>query len=130
MLALALHHALPSRDTAAPSMRYGPLLRFTFSPFAQERLLRLCALLVFAAFSILWSCIALPLSEPPLSLSQTVIGAFGLARAAGALVATAVGRLNDRGLSRRTTGIDLALLVASWLPLVSPGSRYGRWWSA
>ncbi|WP_329088028.1 MULTISPECIES: MFS transporter [unclassified Streptosporangium] len=119
-LALALHHALPPRHTAAPSMRYGQLLRSTITLFAQERLLRLralLALLIFAAFSTLWSCVALPLSAPPLSLSHTAIGAFGLAGAAGALAATAAGRLNDRGLSQRTTGIGLALLVASWLPL-------------
>ncbi|MGW0587205.1 MFS transporter [Streptosporangium sp. NPDC002607] len=120
VLALALHHVLPPRDTAAPSMHYGQLLRSTLSLFAQERLLRLralLALLIFAAFSTLWSCIALPLSAPPLSLSHTAIGAFGLLGAAGALAATAAGRLNDRGLSQRTTGIGLALLVASWLPL-------------
>ncbi|MFI7446233.1 MFS transporter [Nonomuraea sp. NPDC049714] len=119
-LALALHHALPPRDTAAPSMHYGQLLRSTLTLFAQERLLRLralLALLIFAAFSTLWSCIALPLSAPPLSLSHTAIGAFGLLGAAGALAATAAGRLNDRGLSQWTTGIGLALLVASWLPL-------------
>ncbi|GAA4227476.1 MFS transporter [Streptosporangium album] len=119
-LALALHHVLPPRDTAAPSMNYGQLLRSTLTLFAQERLLRLralLALLIFAAFSTLWSCVALPLSAPPLSLSHTAIGAFGLVGAAGALAATAAGRLNDRGLSQRTTGIGLALLVASWLPL-------------
>lgn len=38
-------------------------------------------------------------------------------RFAGALAATVAGRLNDRGFSRRTTGIALALLTASWLPL-------------
>ncbi|MEV6865932.1 MFS transporter [Streptosporangium subroseum] len=119
-LALALHHALPPRATAAPAMRYGQLLRSTLTLFAQERLLRLralLALLIFAAFSTLWSCIALPLSAPPMSLSHTAIGAFGLAGAAGALAATAAGRLNDRGLSQRTTGIGLTLLAASWLPL-------------
>ncbi|MFC7650121.1 hypothetical protein ACFQX6_64640 [Streptosporangium lutulentum] len=95
-------------------------MRSTLTLFAQERLLRLralLALLIFAAFSTLWSCVALPLSAPPLSLSHTAIGAFGLAGAAGALAATAAGRLNDRGLSQRTTGIGLALLAASWLPL-------------
>ncbi|MDP9841605.1 MFS transporter [Streptosporangium lutulentum] len=120
VLALALHHALPPRDTTALPMRYGRLLRSTLTLFAQERLLRLralLALLIFAAFSTLWSCVALPLSAPPLSLSHTAIGAFGLAGAAGALAATAAGRLNDRGLSQRTTGIGLALLAASWLPL-------------
>ncbi|MFD6276273.1 MFS transporter [Streptomyces sp. NPDC060209] len=121
LLALVLHRVLPRHEAVEPaSLRYGQLLRSTVTLFAGERLLRLRALLgllIFAAFSTLWSSIALPLSEPPLSLSHTAIGALGLVGAAGALAATMAGRLNDRGLSQRTTGIALALLVASWLPL-------------
>lgn len=107
-------------DSPPPTLRYGHLLRSTVTLFVRERLLRLralFALLVFAAFSTLWSCVALPLSAPPHSLSDASIGAFGLAGAAGALAAATAGRLNDRGLSRRTTGIGLVLLTASWLPL-------------
>lgn len=101
-------------------MRYARLLRSTLLLFVEERLLRvraLLALLVFAAFGTLWSCVALPLSEPPLSLSHTAIGAFGLGGAAGALAAAPAGRLHDRGLAGWTTGVALALLTASWLPL-------------
>ncbi|MFE8916001.1 MFS transporter [Streptomyces globisporus] len=121
LLALVLHRVLPRHNDAPPtSLRYGQLLRSTITLFARERLLRLRALLgllIFAAFSTLWSSIALPLSEPPFSLSHTAIGALGLVGAVGALAATMAGRLNDRGLSQRTTGTALALLVASWLPL-------------
>ncbi|MFI8432928.1 MFS transporter [Streptomyces sp. NPDC079020] len=121
-LALVLHRVLPRHGGVPPAtpLRYGQLLRSTVTLFARERLLRLRAafgLLIFAAFSTLWSSIALPLSEPPYSLSHTAIGAFGLVGAVGALAAAGAGRLNDRGLSRRTTGIGLALLAASWLPL-------------
>ncbi|WP_443034374.1 MFS transporter [Streptomyces sp. BE147] len=121
-LALVLHRVLPRHSEVPPAtpLRYGQLLRSTVTLFARERLLRLRAafgLLIFAAFSTLWSSIALPLSEPPYSLSHTAIGAFGLVGAVGALAAAGAGRLNDRGLSRRTTGIGLALLAASWLPL-------------
>ena len=58
----------------------------------------------------------LPLSAPPLSLSHTQIGLFGLAGVAGALAAARAGRLADQGLGNRTTGIALALLTLSWLP--------------
>ncbi|GLW11882.1 MFS transporter [Microtetraspora sp. NBRC 13810] len=119
-VAVALRRALPPGGPPAPGLTYGRLLRSTVTLFAQERLLRLravFALLIFAAFSTLWSSVALPLSEPPLSLSHTAIGAFGLAGAAGAAAAAVAGRLNDRGHSRRTTGVALALLAASWLPL-------------
>ncbi|MFJ8825292.1 MFS transporter [Streptomyces sp. NPDC102467] len=121
VLALILYRVLPRHGAAAPTaLRYGQLLRSTISLFAREPQLRVRALfglLVFAAFSTLWSSVALPLSEAPYFLSHTAIGALGLVGVAGALAATVAGRLNDRGHSRRTTGIALALLAASWLPL-------------
>ncbi|MFD6528996.1 MFS transporter [Streptomyces sp. NPDC060184] len=121
LLALVLYRVLPRHTNTPPErLRYGRLLRSTVTLFARERLLRIRALLgllIFAAFSILWSSLALPLSEPPYSLSHTAIGAWGLVGAAGALAATAAGRLNDRGLSGRTTGTALALLAVSWVPL-------------
>ncbi|MFJ9852891.1 MFS transporter [Streptomyces sp. NPDC101150] len=121
LLALVLYRVLPRPTAAAPNaLRYGQLLRSTIALFAREPLLRLRALfglLVFAAFSTLWSSVALPLSEAPYFLPHSAIGALGLIGVAGALAATVAGRLNDRGLSRRTTGIALALLAASWLPL-------------
>ncbi|CAM5602630.1 MFS transporter OS=Streptomyces alboniger OX=132473 GN=CP975_29005 PE=4 SV=1 [Streptomyces alboniger] len=121
LLALVLHRVLPRHGAAPPTgMRYGQLLRSTVRLFARERLLRLRALfglLVFAAFSTLWSSVALPLSEAPYFLSPTAIGALGLIGVVGAVAASAAGRLNDRGFSGRTTGAALALLTVSWLPL-------------
>ncbi|MFJ8694973.1 MFS transporter [Streptomyces roseolilacinus] len=121
LLALVLHRVLPRHGGTPPApLRYGQLLRSTITLFARERLLRLRALfglLIFAAFSTLWSSVALPLSEAPYFLPHSAIGALGLIGVAGALAATVAGRLNDRGLSRRTTGTALALLAASWLPL-------------
>ncbi|MEV7683121.1 MFS transporter [Streptomyces sp. NPDC088341] len=119
----------PAPPATSPAvLSYGRLLRSTVTLFARERLLRiraLLALLIFAAFSTLWSCVALPLSAPPFSLPDSAIGAFGLAGAAGALAATAAGRLNDRGLPRWTTGIGLVLLSASWVPLAL--TRHSLW---
>lgn len=121
LLALVLHRVLPRHGGTPPTpLRYGQLLRSTITLFARERLLRLralFALLVFAAFSTLWSSVALPLSEAPYFLSHSAIGALGLIGVAGALAASVAGRLNDRGLSGRTTGVALALLTASWVPL-------------
>ncbi|QNP75160.1 MFS transporter [Streptomyces roseirectus] len=115
VLAVVLHRVLP-RGRAGSSLRYGRLLRSTVSLFARDQLLRvrgLFGLLVFAAFSTLWSSVALPLS----SLPHSAVGALGLVGVVGALAAGVAGRLNDRGLSRRTTGVSLALLAVSWLPL-------------
>ncbi|MEU5588264.1 MFS transporter [Streptomyces chrestomyceticus] len=121
LLALILYRVLPRPTGVSPTaLRYGQLLRSTVTLFVRERLLRIRALfglLIFAAFSTLWSSVALPLSEAPYFLPHGAIGALGLIGVVGALAATVAGRLNDRGLSRRTTGIVLALLAASWLPL-------------
>jgi predicted MFS family arabinose efflux permease len=74
-------------------------------------------MLIFAAFSVLWTSMVLPLSAPPLSLSHTAIGLFGLAGVAGALAARRAGRWADKGLGQRVTGISLGLLTLSWLPI-------------
>lgn len=111
------------KNTVCDSLSYWQLLRSVLTLFAEERVLRVravLALLIFAAFSILWTSLVLPLSAPPFSLSHTAIGAFGLAGAAGALAAARAGRLADRGFGQRTTGIALALLLISWLAI-----RYG-----
>ncbi|MFD8516273.1 MFS transporter [Streptomyces antimycoticus] len=119
-LAVLLRLALPTDRPHAVTMPYRRLLASTVVLFARHPLLRvrgMLALLVFAAFSTLWSSVVQPLSSPPWSLTHTAIGAFGLAGAAGAAAAGAAGRWSDRGLAQRTTGTALVLLTASWLPL-------------
>ncbi|WP_110944858.1 MFS transporter [Streptomyces niger] len=127
VLALLLRRVL-SASTRPPArvrdVSYGQLVASTVTLFARHPLLRIrgaLALLVFAAFSTLWSGMAQPLSGPPWSLSHTAIGAFGLAGAAGAVAAGVAGRWNDRGLAQRTTGVGLALLALSWLPIALTG---------
>ncbi|MGL6245947.1 MFS transporter [Pseudomonas sp.] len=109
-------------DAAPPRHQdtYRALIRSLFNLFITERTLRvrgLLALLIFAAFSVLWTSMVLPLSAPPLSLSHTAIGLFGLAGVAGALAASRAGRWADQGWGQRVTGISLGLLTLSWLPI-------------
>ncbi|PZW25306.1 putative MFS family arabinose efflux permease [Thermosporothrix hazakensis] len=120
LMAGILFRALPSDKTAKASLSYPQLLRSVFVLFGQEPLLRIraiIAMLIFAAFSTLWTSMTLPLSATPFSFSHTVIGAFGLVGVAGALAAKRAGSLADRGLEQWTTGIGLALLLVSWLPI-------------
>ncbi|WP_342566386.1 MFS transporter [Paenibacillus sp. FSL R7-0345] len=115
-----LFRVLPRHEHTKETLSYLQLLHSLLMLFVQEPVLRIravLALLIFTAFSILWTSLVLPLSAPPLSLSHTAIGAFGLAGAAGALAAARAGRLADRGLGQRTTGTALALLLVSWLPI-------------
>lgn len=109
---------LPNVEREVKSLSYSQLLKSVFTLFIQERVLRIravLALLIFADFNILWTSLVLPLSTPPISLSHSAIGAFGLAGVAGALAAARAGRLADRGYGQRTTGIALLLLLISWL---------------
>ncbi|WP_240343936.1 MFS transporter [Paenibacillus sp. SYP-B3998] len=120
IMAVVMLRLLPNIKNERASLSYSQLLLSVLALFVQERILRIravLALLIFTAFSILWTSLVLPLSSPPLSLSHTAIGAFGLAGAAGALAAARAGRLADRGLGQLTTGVALSLLLVSWLPI-------------
>ncbi len=119
-LAVVLWRAIPSKGLPRIESTYWALLLSTFTLFVTEPALRIrgvFALLIFAAFSVLWTAMVLPLSAPPLSLSHTQIGLFGLAGIAGALAASRAGRWADQGLEQRITGIALALLALSWVPI-------------
>ena len=109
---------LPTVEREVKSLTYHQLIKSVFTLLKQERTLRIRAVLatlIFADFSILWTSLVLPLSAPPLALSHSVIGAFGLIGVAGALAAARAGKLADRGFAQRTTGIALGLLLISWL---------------
>ncbi|MBJ8097920.1 MFS transporter [Bacillus cereus group sp. N11] len=109
---------LPNVEREVKSLSYPQLIRSVFTLFIQERTLRVrsvLAMLIFADFSILWTSLVLPLSTPPIALSHSAIGAFGLVGVAGALAAARAGKLADQGYGQRTTGIALALLLISWL---------------
>ncbi|WPK13623.1 MFS transporter [Lysinibacillus louembei] len=112
-----LYKKLPNPKQNKTSMSYPKLLRSVLLLFIHERILLvrgILALLIFISFSTLWTSLVLPLSSTPYFLQHSAIGAFGLAGVAGALAATRAGRLADKGLGQRTTGISLALLLLSW----------------
>ena len=120
VMAAVLYKAVPSGGLPQVRTSYRQLILSVLQLFRSEPTLRIrgvFALLIFAAFSVLWTSMVLPLSAPPLSLSHTQVGLFGLAGIAGALAASRAGRWADRGLGQRVTGISLALLVLSWLPI-------------
>lgn len=120
MLAIAavFWAVVPAAVSPRDRQPYLALIRSLFMLFATEPMLRsrgLLALLIFAAFSVLWTAMVLPLSAAPLSLSHTAIGLFGLAGVAGALAARRAGRWADQGFGQRVTGLSLGLLTLSWL---------------
>ena len=120
LISLVLANVLPASNgqtlrTAYPLLLLSVLRLFRTAP--QLRKHGRLALLIFAAFSMLWSSMVLPLTA--LSLSQTQTGMFGLAGLAGALAATRAGAWADRGWGQRATGLALVLLTLSWLPIAA-----------
>lgn len=118
LISLTLARVMPATTTATARMSYLSLLLSVFRLFITEPQLRkrgILALLIFAAFSMLWTSLVMPLSA--MSLSHTQTGMFGLAGVAGALAASRGGLWADRGIGQRATGLALALLTLSWLPV-------------
>jgi predicted MFS family arabinose efflux permease len=116
ILSLTLWRLLPKVEPSEP-VRYRAVLRSVLSLIAQEPVLRqrmALGALGFAGFSVLWTSIAFLLSSPHYGYNEAVIGLFGLAGAAGALVAPLAGRLADRGHGRLVLGAFLLTVLASW----------------
>jgi len=124
-----LARLLPAPRTPPSTLSYPALLRSMLTLLWGDRTLQIrgmLALLMFAAFSIFWSALVLPLSQAPFNFSHSVIGAFGLVGAVGALAAVRAGHLADRGLGQVASGVCLLLLVAAWVPLSM--LSYGLGW--
>ena len=120
LLAWSLFRVLPRTPVVRTHSSYPHLLRSVVELFLSSPILRIratIALLLFASFGTLWTSLVLPLSSPPYSLSRTAIGLFGMAGVAGAIAAGRAGRMADQGLGNWTTGMGLALLLGSWLPI-------------
>lgn len=131
MLALGglLWRALPVLAPPVQRLSWWQLLLSMQTLLRHDRALQIrgvLALLMFAAFSIFWSVLALHLRLPPFGLSHTQIGAFGLVGVVGALGATRAGRWADRGLGQWTSGLALLLLLGAWLPMALAGQSL--WW--
>ncbi|HCA5350660.1 MFS transporter [Acinetobacter baumannii] len=120
MITLPLWRRLPHLNVQPVTMRYPQLLASMLKLLRQEKVLQIrgvLALLMFAAFNILWSALVLPLSAPPYNFSHTVIGSFGLFGVIGALAATRAGQWADRGYAQRTSLAALLILLLAWWPL-------------
>lgn len=118
LMAGMLIKSVPAPPKPKQTASYLSLLRSVFRLFITEPQLRRSgafALLIFTAFSMLWSAMVLPLTA--LSLSHTEIGLFGLAGVAGALAAAKAGAWADRGWGRNACGAALVMLTLSWWPI-------------
>lgn len=115
LVMVALAWLVPAQPAKA-HIAYKELIRSTLKSFVTYKELRKVVLtqgLIGIAFSAFWTSLSFHLGRPPLALSNSVIGLFGLAGAAGALAAPIAGRLSD------TRGPRLGILVGTALVLIS-----------
>jgi len=115
-----LARLIPPDTRSHTPIRYGALVSSTLGLFMTSRELRVRATLgffIFTTITMLWTPMVLPLRAPPWMLTHSEVGLFGLVGAVGALGASLAGRLADRGLAERMTGIGLMLMLGSWPPV-------------
>lgn len=116
VLALVLWRVLP-RVAPTAETSYGGLLRSVIALVREEPVLRqrmAIGFLVMAGFTGLWTTSTLLLGAAPYGYSEGVIGLFGIAGVAGALIAPLAGRWADQGHGRLALSVFLALLVVGW----------------
>jgi predicted MFS family arabinose efflux permease len=119
LMAIMLFRVLPNEPVRTP-VPYHRLLAGTLGMFVTLPMLRrrsLYGLLIFAAFSALWTTLAFHLSAAPFHYDNLVIGLFGLFGAAGVLAANVAGRNADKQRSHLTTIVGGAMILLSFVVL-------------
>ncbi|CAO3426068.1 MFS transporter [Azospirillum endophyticum] len=132
LLGAALWRGLP-RFTPTTDLGYGELLGSLVTLWGGHPGLRRAAIaqgLLSLGFSAFWSTLAVMLHGAPFHLGAAAAGAFGLAGAAGALVAPVAGRIADsRGPALMTRlGAGLAVLSFAAMALSPLLPEGGRLW--
>ncbi|WP_244592409.1 MFS transporter [Azospirillum palustre] len=132
LLGAALWRGLP-RFAPTTDLGYGELLGSLVTLWARHPGLRRAAMaqgLLSLGFSAFWSTLAVMLHGAPFHLGAAAAGAFGLAGAAGALVAPIAGRIADsRGPALMTRlGAGLAVLSFAAMALSPLLPEGGRLW--
>ena len=116
LLTGVVHRYVPHSKPAFVG-KYVELMRSVWALLREEPVLREAAALgacLFGSFSAFWGTLTFMLAQPPYQYGPAEVGAFGLVGAAGAIGASAAGRLADRLDKRRMMVIVVALLICAW----------------
>ncbi|HVT70043.1 MAG TPA: MFS transporter [Trebonia sp.] len=129
LTAVMLRRALPDHGRQL-TIGYGEQMRGVLDVARAEPVLRWRSLIAacgFGSFGCFWTTATFLLSGPQYNFSQLDIGLFALVGAAGAITSLAGGRLLDSRpqLRWRISGVVLALLVVSYLPIGLGGAHLG-----
>jgi predicted MFS family arabinose efflux permease len=125
-LMVVLARKLPERKPTFNGT-YGELIASLYHIFRNEPVLRRRAFYqtaMFASFSAFWTTITFLLAGP-FHFTQTLIGFFALAGAAGAIVAPLAGKLGDRGYQRPATGAAFVVAMIGYLLTL----HAAHWWT-
>lgn len=117
LLALIIQKSFPI-NSAQFKGTYKQLYRSLFVLIKEQPVLREATWLnslSFAQFGAFWTTMVLLLSQEPFEYNSATIGLFGLVGACGAFAAPLVGKLGDRGDSRKVIGLGLLMMIASFV---------------
>ena len=86
-----------------------------WNEFPQLRLASVTQSLLFGAFSIFWTILALHLQEPRFGLGAAAAGLFGIVGAVGILAAPLAGQIADKHGPQKTIVFGAGLILTSWV---------------
>ncbi len=112
VMAMRLPRSVPTAD-----LDYAGLLRSLGGLWREFGALRKAAItqaLLFGAFSVFWTILALHLQSPRFGLGADIAGLFGVVGAVGVLAAPVAGRIADRRGPRLVILLGAVLTLASW----------------
>jgi predicted MFS family arabinose efflux permease len=117
VLWIVLYFLLPE---VHPSYKghYGQLMQSLLVLIKEEPQLRVAAVrgaLCSATFAGFWTTLIFLLKEPQFNLGSEAAGAFGLVGAFGALAASQMGRLSDKGNGHQLTTYTIILVIISYV---------------
>ncbi|MBP2293777.1 MFS transporter [Azospirillum rugosum] len=113
LMAATLPRSHPNAD-----IRYPALMRSIVHLWLEFPALRLASItqgLLFAAFTVFWTILALRLEQPQYQLGADVAGLFGVVGAVGILAAPVAGRIADKRGPHGVIVLGTVLTLVSWL---------------